>query len=100
MKKPPTPKLVTVAIFTTVTIVFWVFFSVYRILISNPDINIPKEILEPMDTTLDTKTLEGLPNRSFTEEGQEKPLPIIRIDQDENDNEETQETIQENEGVD
>lgn len=77
MKKPPTPKLVTVAIFTTVTIVFWVFFTIYRILVSNPKVEVDDELLEPIDTILDTKTLEELPNRSFTEEGQVKPLPIV-----------------------
>lgn len=76
MKKPKAPKLVTVAIFTTITIIFWIFFSLYKILTSNPSVNIPPEILEPLTPTLDTQLLEGIPDRIFFEEGQVS-TPIV-----------------------
>jgi hypothetical protein len=76
MKKPPTPKLVTVAIFTTITIVFWIFFGVYRILTAKPEVKIPPELLEQIVPELDTNTLEKLQERTFIKEGEEKPLSV------------------------
>jgi hypothetical protein len=68
MKKPPAPKLVTVAIFTTITVIFWIFFSVYQVLTQAPDIKVPPELLEPIDPTLDIETLEELSDRVHYEE--------------------------------
>ena len=76
MKKPPAPKLVTVAILTTITVIFWVFFSVYEIITSQEKLTIPQELMNPIDPNLDLETLEKLPLKYFVEEGQEKPLPI------------------------
>ena len=70
MNKPKAPRLVTVAIFTTITIIFWIFFSLYKILTSSPTVNIPEEILQPLTPTLDSQLLEGIPGRVFFEEGQ------------------------------
>lgn len=70
MNNPKAPRLVTVAILTTITIVFWVFLSVYRVLTAKPEPNVPPEILAPLDPNLDTRTLQTLPDRVFFEEGQ------------------------------
>ena len=70
MRKPKAPPLVTVLVFTTVTIVIWIFSSVYRALAVKPGPKVPPEILTPIDPTLDTKALEQLENRIFFEEGQ------------------------------
>lgn len=60
MKKLKTPSLVTLAILTTITIVFWVFFSVYRVFASKPSAAVPLEILEPISPTLDSATLDKI----------------------------------------
>jgi len=74
MRKPKAPRLVTVAIFTTITIVFGVFLSLYRVLTTTPAPNVPDEILAPISPNLDTNALKSLPNRVFFEEGEVQPL--------------------------
>lgn len=72
MKKLKAPGLVTVAIFTTITIVFWVFYSLYTILISPSSQKVPPEILAPISPTLDVETLDKLQDRVFFKEGEAK----------------------------
>jgi hypothetical protein len=54
-----------VTIFTTITIVFWVFFTLYNILTGDPDLKIDPALLEPISPTLDTQTLSEVENRAF-----------------------------------
>lgn len=68
MTKVRAPRLVTVAIMTTITIIFWVFFGVYNVLVSKPPVDVPPEILEPLDPTLDTEALGQIEQRVFFEE--------------------------------
>jgi hypothetical protein len=77
MKKPKAPRLLTVAIFTTITIIFWVFFSVYTVLTTEPPINVPSELLIPISSELDLQALDKLTKRVFIEEGEVpiQPLP-------------------------
>lgn len=76
MKKPKSPRLVTVAIFTTVTLIFWVFFSLYNILVSTPVIDVSADLLEPLNPELDTTVLNSLSDKVFVEEGDvENVLP-------------------------
>ena len=78
MKKPPAPRLVTVAIFTTITVIFWIFFSVYTILTQTPDIKVPPELLEPIDPTLDIESLQDISRRVHFEES-DIVSPVIII---------------------
>lgn len=64
------PKQVTVSIFTTITIIFWIFLGVYRILTTAPPLEIDPTILEPIDPKLDQKSLSNLQGRIFYDEGQ------------------------------
>lgn len=70
MKKQKTPSLVTIAILTLITVVFWIGFSVYRSLTIEPPEKVPAEILEPITATLDLETLGKLSARVFFEEYQ------------------------------
>jgi len=76
MKKLKPPRLVTVAVFTTITIVFWVFYGLYGILTSDSFQKVPPEILAPIDPTLDTEILDVLPNRIFFKEGEVEVFKI------------------------
>jgi len=78
MKKPPAPRLVTVAIFTTITVIFWVFFSVYTILTQIPDTKVPPELLEPIDPTLDIESLQDISGRVHFEEN-DVVSPIVVV---------------------
>ena len=69
MKKPKAPRLVTVAIFTTITIIFWVFFSLYGIFTSKAPVEVDPKLLEPLDPSLDINALTQLEGRVFFEEG-------------------------------
>lgn len=70
------PRLVTVAIFTTITIVFWVFFTLYNILTSSPSLEIDPALLEPIDPKLDTSSLSQIENRIFFE-ADDATVPFI-----------------------
>ncbi len=70
MKKPRAPRLVTVAIFTTITIIFWVFFSLYKVFTSLEPVSVDPKLLEPLTPTLDTNALSQLEGRVFFEEGE------------------------------
>ncbi len=76
MLKPKAPKLVTVAIFTTITVVFWVFMSLYNIITSKPPANVEPELLKPINPTLDQEALNRLEGRVFFEQG-ETSSPLI-----------------------
>ncbi|MFZ5932483.1 MAG: hypothetical protein ACOYT7_00115 [Patescibacteria group bacterium] len=65
MKKSKVPSLVTIAILTTITVLFWVGFSVYRIFTDEPEPNVPGEILEPVSPTLDSETIDKIQGRIF-----------------------------------
>ena len=75
MRKLKAPRLVTVAIITTITIIFWIFISVYTILTTKAPVTVPPEILEPIDPSLDIGILDQLEKKGFIEEG-EVPINI------------------------
>lgn len=70
MKKSKTPNLVILAILTTITAAFWVFFSVYRVFTNEPSPNVPPEILEPVSPTLDSDVIDKIQGRIFFSEGE------------------------------
>lgn len=75
MYKPKPPKLVTIAILTTITIIMWVFFGLYQVLTKKPNIDVPDSLLIEVNPTLDTTTLNTIQSRLFFEEGQAEPIP-------------------------
>jgi hypothetical protein len=64
------PNLVTVLIFTLITSVVWVFFSVYRALTAKPNFDIPPQILSPLSPTLDKSTIDNIEGRTYFEDSQ------------------------------
>ena len=76
MRKIKAPRLVTVAIMTTITIIFWVFFEVYEVLTTDPPVKVPPEILEPISATLDTEALSKIEQRVFFEEREIAELSV------------------------
>lgn len=81
MRAPKSPRLVTLAIVSTATIIFWIFFEVYRIFTATPAVNVPPELLYPINPSLDAPTLQNIENRLFFEEGDipEKPESLNQI---------------------
>lgn len=70
MKKLKAPRLVTVFIFTTITVIFWVFMGLYNVITSTPPINVDPELLKPINPILNQEALDRLENRIHFEEGQ------------------------------
>lgn len=64
------PIQVFLAIMTTATVVVWVGFSVYQVLSSKPDPNVPKTILEPIRPELETETLAEIGQRLYFNKGE------------------------------
>jgi hypothetical protein len=69
MKKPNPPKLVTIAVMTTITIVFWIFFTLYQIITAKPEPSVSEKLLEPIIPELDSSSLQKIKDRVFFEEG-------------------------------
>ena len=70
MRKSKTPNLVTIAILTAITAVFWVFFSVYRVFTGEPSPSVPAEILEPVNPTLDDAVINAMEGRIYFAPGE------------------------------
>lgn len=60
MRKPKPPSIITVAIITTITIIFWIFFEVYQILTGDVDVEISEKLLKPLNPTLNQEVLSSL----------------------------------------
>lgn len=56
--------IVTVLVFTLLTIVFWVGFEVYRAYTRAPAPEVPETYLGGFDTTLDTTVLQKIESRN------------------------------------
>lgn len=82
MNKPKAPRLVTVAVFTTITVIFWVFMGLYTLITSKPATNVDPELLKPINPILDQESLSHLENRVFFEAGQTNS-PIITREENE-----------------
>ena len=80
MKGPKPPKIVVVLIVTTITIIFWVFLSVYEVLRKTPDLNIPDAVLKPLTPSLDQTSLGELPARVFYSEEELKNINTELLD--------------------
>jgi len=65
--KEKVPNLVTLAILTTITVIFWVFFNIYREFTAKPAPIVPSELLESFSPKLDTEALDKLEKRFFYE---------------------------------
>lgn len=76
MRTPKSPRLVTIAIITTATIILWIFFEVYRIFTSTSPLDVPEELLKPINPTLDSKALQKVEERVFFED-EEIPESLV-----------------------
>lgn len=65
MKEPRPPKFVTTAIMTTITIIFWVFYSVYIVLTTEPENTVETEVLAPIEPQLNVEVLNSLDDRLY-----------------------------------
>ena len=76
MRTPKSPRLVTIAIITTATIILWIFFEVYRIFTAASPLDVPEELLRPINPALDSKALLNVQGRAFFEDEEIPESPI------------------------
>jgi hypothetical protein len=77
MKESKTPLPVTIAIVTIITIICWIVFGVVRVVTKHEGPNIPQEITEPINPTLDTDVLSAVSQSVYLNDdqiGQLKPV--------------------------
>jgi hypothetical protein len=77
MKNLKVPAFVTIVILTTITLIFWAFFGVYRVFTKQAAPDIPANIMEPLNPDLDKNILNLLQGRTYFEEGQVPEIPIL-----------------------
>lgn len=70
MRKGKLPPLVQLAIFTFITTFVWVSFEIYRAFTKPAPVDVPAEILQQLDPTLDQVTLDRLVNRIYLEDAE------------------------------
>ena len=105
MKNKKTPSIIKLSIFTLITSIFWIFFSVYRIFTEEAPPKVSREILFPLSPKLDEKTILEIENRIFIEQNQipdnfvstqtietESPSPSPEIETTETEETETEAT--------
>lgn len=113
MRGPNPPSIVTIAILTTITIIFWIFFGVYRVLTGQAEVNVPPQALTPIQPTLNQEVLGRLEQRKYFEKNtsfefkripgqsvliieQPEPTPALDIlEETVDENEETEEATSE-----
>ncbi len=78
MKTPKAPRMVTIAVITTTTIIFWVFFEIYRVFTTSPPVNVPSELMKSISPSLDTVALDNIHQRIYLEE-EEIPETLIGV---------------------
>lgn len=77
MTKPKPPKLVTMAVFTTITIIFWVFFSIYEAITADYPASVSEKMLEPISPSLDNEVLKSLEGKIYFNEDEIDGFTIV-----------------------
>jgi len=70
MRKEKLPHLVQLAIFTFITTFVWVSFEIYRAFTKPAPVDVPTEVLQQLNPTLDQVTLDRLVNRIYLEDSE------------------------------
>lgn len=65
MNKKKLPEIVIILILTLIVVIFWIFFSVYRVFTNKPAPAVPAEVIIPLDAKLDSDTLEDIKSRNY-----------------------------------
>ena len=68
MKNIKAPRLVIIASLTLATVVIWIVFGIIRIVTAPDEVNVPQELMEPLNPTLDTEILSNLESRTHLSE--------------------------------
>jgi hypothetical protein len=71
MTKQKTPSLVTIAVLTVITVVFWIAFGVVKIFtVKKESVLIPTEVLAPVEPVLNKDAVDNLHQRIYFDKDQ------------------------------
>jgi len=76
MKKTKIPSLVTIAILTVITILFWIVFGVIRILTLKPSIQVEPHVTKSFSPELETTTLDKIQEKLYFGKEDKITLPL------------------------
>ncbi len=76
--KKKLPNSVFTIVLTAITVVSWVFFSIYQTLKKPLPVVVPPEITQPVDPNVGLDAAEKLKNKKYFEEGSFKETEIIK----------------------
>lgn len=65
MIKNKLPSLVVLTILTSITVSFWVLFTIYRSFISLSPSQVSEKVMLPISPTFDTNTIEIIKNKLY-----------------------------------
>lgn len=84
MRKKRKPRILTFAILTTLTILTWAAFDVWRAFLRPAPAQVDPKIVEELDPTLDPKAIQEIRDRRFfsDEEAKKFSLQLQRVDQE------------------
>ena len=80
MRNVKAPKIVTIAILSLITTVMWIIFSVISTIVKPSKLDVPNEVVEPLDPSLDTGVLNSLPDRTYFSQGSTILTPVETIE--------------------
>lgn len=76
MKDPKRPRIVSLAILTTLTLLAWIAFEVWRAFTRPAPIQVESQIIEPLNPQIDTQVLESLKTKIFFSDEEVKEATI------------------------
>jgi len=65
MKKEKLPRVIILIVLTSITVVFWVFFSIYSAVSKTTPVSVTEEVILPLDPKLDTQTINQMEERIY-----------------------------------
>jgi len=65
MNKRKLPGVIVILILSSITVVFWIIFVIYKSVIIIPPTDISKEMLAPISASLDIETVELIKERLY-----------------------------------
>ncbi len=80
MTKNRLPKPITLLILTLLTVVLWVGLSIYRTITIKPPTDVPQNISNPLNPTLDTNVINNIESAIFILDSE---IPALNIKQNE-----------------
>lgn len=65
MNKKKLPSLIILIVLTSITILFWISFSIYQVFTKEASPIVPEEVILQIDPKLDTNTLNIMKSRIY-----------------------------------